>query len=268
MSRLRGRWIAQPWGRQRIWEAGGGAPVLAIHGLGGSGRYFERLAERAGGRFHLIAPDLAGFGSSDKPDIAYDRAGHLESLDAIVHDVAEPIVVVGHSLGGLFAALWTARRGPGRVAALAILCAPFPSADGSRVWVQEPKLPPAARIAAPLLRTVVRVLAVPVGVARGYPAAVASDYARQTLRSRGGTMWSALYDPSVLGDLECMRALDGRLPILVEHADHDRTVRLDAHARWVELLPGSEHRIVTGGHQAQLERRFRELAAWIGAVGR
>ncbi|MEX2420773.1 MAG: alpha/beta hydrolase, partial [Actinomycetota bacterium] len=258
MSRLDGRWLAHPWGRQRAWEAGDGRPVLAIHGLGGSGRYFERLGEHATGRFHLIAPDLAGFGASDKPDIPYDRGGHLENLDAVVRDVDEPIVVVGHSLGGVFAALWTARD-PSRVAALAILCAPFPSADGSQVWVGEPELPRAARIAAPVLRTIVRALAVPVGMARGYPAAVASDYGRQTFRSRGGTMWSALYDPSVLEDLEGVRALDGRLPTLIEHAEDDRTVRLDAHLKWVNLLPGAEHRIIAGGHQVQLQDRFTQL---------
>ena len=265
MSRLRGRWISQEWGRQRVWEAGEGPAVLAIHGLGGSGRYFERLGEHALGRFHLIAPDLAGFGNSDKPDISYDRGGHLEDLDAVVRDVAEPIVVVGHSLGGLFAALWTTRD-PSRVAALAILCAPFPAADGRQVWIQEPVLPPAARIAAPFLRTIVRALAVPVGMARGYPAAVASDYARQTMRSRGRTMWSALYDPSVLDDLERVRMLDEQLPVLIEHAEDDRTVRLDARARWKELLPGAEHRLVPGGHQIQLQDRFVQLRSWIDRV--
>ncbi len=265
MSALRGRWLTQTWGRQRVWEAGDGPAVLAIHGLGGSGRYFERLAEHAPGRFHLVAPDLAGFGSSDKPEIAYDRAGHLEDLDAVVRDVGEPIVVVGHSLGGVFAALWAARD-PSRAAAYAILCAPYPSPDRNQVWAQEPEIPRAARIAAPVLQTVVRALSIPIGVARSFSVAISADYARQTLRSRSGTMWSALHDPSVLDDLERVRELDGRVPMLIEHAEDDRTVRPDAHAKWVKLLPSSDHRVVGGGHQVQLHERFASLASWIGRV--
>ncbi|HEY7660428.1 MAG TPA: alpha/beta hydrolase [Actinomycetota bacterium] len=265
MTRLEGRWLERPWGRERVWEAGDGAPVLAIHGLGGSGRYFERFAERVRGH-RVVAPDLAGFGWSDKPDIAYERSDHLESLDAAVNGLDGPIVVVGHSLGGLFAALWAARD-PGRVAALAILCAPFPAADGTQVWVREPMLPAAARVAGPALRTLARAIAVPVGIARGYPASVAADYARQTFRSRGRTMWSALYDPSVLDDLERIRGIDGAMPILVEHAEQDQTVRVDAHAKWTDLLPSAERRIVSGGHQVQLHEGFASLAGWIERAG-
>jgi 3-oxoadipate enol-lactonase len=42
----------------RVWEAGRGQPILLVHGLGGSGRYFERLAARLDGRFRVVAPDL------------------------------------------------------------------------------------------------------------------------------------------------------------------------------------------------------------------
>ena len=111
-----------------------------------------------------------------------------------------------------------------------------------------------------------RVLAIPIGVARGYPPAVAADYARQTFRGRGRTMWSALYDTSVLQELEMVHALDGSLPILVEHADEDRTVPLSAHTKWSELLPSAEHRIVHGGHQVQLHQRFAPLAEWLGRL--
>ncbi len=32
--RLHGRWVERPWGRQRVWEAGTGMTLLALHGLG------------------------------------------------------------------------------------------------------------------------------------------------------------------------------------------------------------------------------------------
>ena len=268
MTRLCGRWLERPWGRMRVWEAGRGDPILFVHGLGGSGRYFDRLAGRLGERVRIVAPDLAGFGSSDKPKLGYERTAHLEDLDAVAERFGDRAsIVAGHSLGGLFAALWAARR-PERLRALAIVAAPYPSPDERAVWTHEPELPAAARITMPLAAGAVRLLAVPVGVARRYPPAVAFDYARQTVRSRNRTMRSALYDPSVAADLEGVRALDSRFPILVEHARDDRTVGLDAQERWHALLPNAEHRVVTGGHQAQLHDGFRSLATWItGATG-
>jgi pimeloyl-ACP methyl ester carboxylesterase len=268
VTSLRGRWLERPWGRMRVWEAGRGEPILLVHGLGGSGRYFERLAARLDGRFLVVAPDLAGFGSSDKPKLGYDRAAHLEDLDAVARGFGDRApVVAGHSLGGLFAALWAARR-PGTVRALAIVAAPYPSPDEHVVWTHEPEVPAAARVTVPLAAAAVRLLAVPIGVARRYPPAVAFDYARQTVRSRNRTMRSVLYDPTVAADLEGVRALDGRFPILLEHARDDRTVGLDAHERWRALLPNAEHRAVAGGHQVQLHEGFRALAGWVDGVTR
>ena len=249
----------------RVWEAGDGEPLLLLHGLGGSGRYFERVASRVDGRFRIVAPDLAGFGHSDEPDLDYGRAGHLDDLDAVMSDIGTRVVVAGHSLGGVFSALWVARR-PEAVRALAIVAAPYPSPDASKVWIEEPAPPPASRITMPLVAAAVRVLAVPVGVAKRFPPAVAADYARQSLRARNRTMRSALYDPAVAEDLEQVRALDGRFPTLVEHARDDRTVRFDAHERWSALLPSAERRVVEGGHQVQLRSGFRSLAEWLSAL--
>jgi pimeloyl-ACP methyl ester carboxylesterase len=82
-------------------EAGTGAPILLLHGLGGTGAYWEptlRLLER---RARMIALDLPGFGESDAPpggfalDSASDRLA--EALGALG---GAPAVVCGHSLGG------------------------------------------------------------------------------------------------------------------------------------------------------------------------
>lgn len=268
MIALSGRRIQRPWGRMRVWEAGSGEPLLMIHGLGGSGRYFDRLAARVSDRFRVVAPDLAGFGTSDKPDVAYDREMHLDDLDAVCEELElnGPTIVAGHSLGGLFAALWAARR-PDSVRGLCSMSAPYPSPDEHEVWVEEPKPPPGAKIALPIVATAVRVLAVPVGVARGYPPAIASDYARQSFRGRSRTMRSALYDPTIAAELERVRALDGRFPVLIEHALEDRIVRLDAHEHWRALLPSAEHHVVAGDHQVQLHSRFETLAAWLDRLG-
>jgi pimeloyl-ACP methyl ester carboxylesterase len=89
VTRLRGRDVRRPWGRMRVWEGGSGTPLLAVHGLGGSGRYFQRLASLVGDRFAVVAPDLAGFGASDKPGgESYDRAFHHANLDAALESAS------------------------------------------------------------------------------------------------------------------------------------------------------------------------------------
>ncbi|MEX0984551.1 MAG: alpha/beta fold hydrolase [Actinomycetota bacterium] len=81
---MRARRLDMPWGRLRLWEAGEGpTTILAVHGLGGSGRYWDGLAEAVGPGFRVIAPDLGGFGGSSEPREAADRAFHLEALDAV-----------------------------------------------------------------------------------------------------------------------------------------------------------------------------------------
>jgi pimeloyl-ACP methyl ester carboxylesterase len=52
--------------------------------------------------FHVIAPDMPGYGRSDKPDVTYDCEwinGTLIGLvDALGHD---RVVIAGHDWGGL-----------------------------------------------------------------------------------------------------------------------------------------------------------------------
>ncbi|MGH8925774.1 MAG: alpha/beta fold hydrolase [Acidimicrobiia bacterium] len=57
--------------------------LISLHGLGGSGRYWHRLARHLDDRWSLVAPDLAGFGRSDKPVLRYERAFHLSTIDEV-----------------------------------------------------------------------------------------------------------------------------------------------------------------------------------------
>lgn len=261
---VRIRWISveQPWGRMRVWVGGAGPALLAIHGLGGSGRYWERLTARIGAHATVVAPDLAGFGGSDKPRVRYDRDLHLRSLDRVLEelDLAEPLAVVGHSLGGVLAALWTARH-PERVRALALLAAPFPTGRAPAWAGMRP--PVVLRATARAIRAVWPLVGLPIGLARGYPAGLVLDYGRQRLEGRTGTTASVLWDPRVLEELEALREL-GHLRVLVAGARDDRTVSVADVDRWAELIPGAERLVLPeGGHQFPLRTGHGDLAAWL-----
>lgn len=256
--------IELPWGRVRVWRGGRGPVLLAIHGLGGSGRYWQGLEDLAGDRFTIVAPDLPGFGSSDKPKRVYDRPFLLDALDAVTRDL-DRVVVVGHSLGGVLGFLWAARH-PGRVRALSLNASPFPQPrpdwDPAR-WVGARRLAPAvvggaARVTWPLL-------SLPAQAFSRYPGAVVRDYGRQTMRSRAWTLWSLWADPDLQEEVpEAAARLDHSTPILLLHAADDRSVRPVAMQGWAETLPQARRELLPdGGHQFLLHRRFAPLGPWL-----
>src|SRR5438105_709938 len=66
-GRLRFRSLETASMRISIMEAGSGAPILAIHGLGATKGSFLPTVAALAPRFRVIALDLPGFGDSDKP---------------------------------------------------------------------------------------------------------------------------------------------------------------------------------------------------------
>jgi 2-hydroxymuconate-semialdehyde hydrolase len=54
-------------------SAGSGPPVVCLHGAGaGAVTWYPSISALAE-HFHVIAPDIVGYGESDKPNAAYDR---------------------------------------------------------------------------------------------------------------------------------------------------------------------------------------------------
>jgi len=101
-------------------DASPNAPVLLlIHGLGESGLCFEHLLDHPGTHpWHLLIPDLPGYGRSPAPDRPPTLAGQADHLAAWLHSTGRgPLVVVGHSMGGV-TGLLLCERHPHLAAAL------------------------------------------------------------------------------------------------------------------------------------------------------
>jgi pimeloyl-ACP methyl ester carboxylesterase len=103
--------------RIRWFEGGDGPPLLLVHGFGGAAWNFSELAPLLVGR-RLIVPDLPGHGASS-PLPAPSLAGFADLVAAIL---AEPVDVVGHSLGGVVS-LRLAERHPTLVRRLVLAAA-------------------------------------------------------------------------------------------------------------------------------------------------
>ena len=82
-------------------RTGAGTPLLLLHGWPEFWLTWKPVMERLADRFTLLAPDLRGFGDSDKPDGPFGPDQHaadmLALLDALKIDRAG---VVGHDVGG------------------------------------------------------------------------------------------------------------------------------------------------------------------------
>jgi pimeloyl-ACP methyl ester carboxylesterase len=251
--------VRLPWGRLTVYVAGDGPPLLLLHGLGGSGRYWAGLTPHLAATRTLIAPDLAGFGRSDKPSLDYSRAFHLDSLDALLTAlrVDTRLAVAGHSMGGVLAALFAARHLE-RIESLALAAAPFP-----RLQTHPSRLP-AGFIGRAFYRFVQQNLPLvsPLVRSQTYPREVVADYLRHTRASYRLTSHSLIWDVGVIDELDGLRSCDSLRELLIYSAE-DRTIASDSLQCWQRVLPGAEALLVAGGHQLLLRGGFADLAQWV-----
>jgi len=101
--------------------AGSGPPVVLVHGLAVSSRYFAPLIRELARTRTVFAPDLPGFGRSATPPRPLDIPELADALDEWI-DVAgiAPAPLVANSLGCQIAVDLAVRR-PGRVSRLVLL---------------------------------------------------------------------------------------------------------------------------------------------------
>lgn len=85
----------------RYVDKGDGPPVVLVHGLLGSHESWAGQIERLSTKYRVIAPDLFGHGSSDKPSGDYSLSSHAATIrDLLDHLDITSAPMVGHSLGG------------------------------------------------------------------------------------------------------------------------------------------------------------------------
>ena len=99
-------------------RTGQGRPLLLLHGWPEFWLTFEPVMTRLADRFTLYAPDLRGFGDSDKPGEPHGPDQHAADMLALIDALGlKQTGIVGHDVGGgLMQPL--ARQAPQRIAGL------------------------------------------------------------------------------------------------------------------------------------------------------
>ena len=116
-------WCSVGGVRTRYRAAGEAGPaVVLLHGIGRALEDWSETVDALAAEHRVVAPDLVGFGYTDKPKGPYT----LESLTRFVGDFLdalgekEPVVLVGNSLGGAVAQAFAAAQ-PERVRRLVLV---------------------------------------------------------------------------------------------------------------------------------------------------
>ncbi len=95
-----------------IWEAGKEnlQTLVLVHGTGEeASRCWHDLIGLLAPRFHVVTFDLPGFGRSDKTNTLYSPERYDQFLNWIIKENStEPVILLGHSLGGALALRYAA----------------------------------------------------------------------------------------------------------------------------------------------------------------
>ncbi|MDD5302551.1 MAG: alpha/beta fold hydrolase [Elusimicrobia bacterium] len=111
--------------KTHVVRAGQGEPVILLHGLGASSYSWRYAVPELARYYDVFAPDLPGFGRTDKPwDFDYSVHGlHSWIIKFMDHHGIRSARFAGNSMGGVLS-LWTAMRAPARVERMALLGTP------------------------------------------------------------------------------------------------------------------------------------------------
>jgi pimeloyl-ACP methyl ester carboxylesterase len=238
-------------------EAGSGEPVIMLHGSGPGVSALANWQRNIGAlsqRFHVLAPDLVGFGATERPDdIVYSLPTWTDHVWAFLDaNGIEKTAIVGNSLGGRIA-LQMATDRPDRITKMVLMGAPGVGMTLTEGLAALRAYQPSHDAMRDLLRNYFAVDPTMITdelVAIRYQASIA-DGAYEAYR----TMF---FDPrhagSELGITEDeVRAIT--TPTLLIHGREDKVVPMHVSVTMLGLLPHADLHVFSAcGHWTQIER--------------
>jgi triacylglycerol lipase len=102
-------------------DVGSGDPVVLIHGLSATHRYWSQNIRHLSHKRRVLAIDLPGFGRSEKPDLSYSTEFFVDTLARFLDEKSlSRASLVGNSMGGHIAMAFALAH-PGRVDKLVLV---------------------------------------------------------------------------------------------------------------------------------------------------
>jgi 2-hydroxymuconate-semialdehyde hydrolase/2-hydroxy-6-oxo-octa-2,4-dienoate hydrolase len=246
--------------------AGSGEPVIMLHGSGpgvSALANWQHNIPTLAQRFHVLAPDIVGFGATERPhDIIYSLRTWTDHVWAFLdaHDI-QKTAIVGNSLGGRIA-LQMATDGPDRITKMALMGAPGVGMTLTDGLAALRSYEPSHVAMRDLLRNYFAV----------DPAMITDElvevrYAASIANGAYEAYRAMFFDPrhagSELGITEDeVRAIT--TPALLIHGREDKVVPVQVSVTMLGLLPNADLHVFSAcGHWTQIERadEFSALVA-------
>ncbi len=240
----------------RVWRKGSGGTLVFLHGIQqqmGDAPFLRSLAERV----HVVAPEHPGFGETGGFDRLHDLTDlvlhYRRVLEAVAGD--RPVTLIGHSLGGMFAAEIAAFC-PDLVDRLVLV-------NSYGLWLDEAPMPDYFVMQKSQLDAALWATREPVRLAqlKAQVPPETDDNLAQNTATATKFIWP-LPDRGLARRLRHIKA-----PTLVIHGTEDGLIPL-AHARALaSAIPGAELRtIAKAGHYPMIEAEPAFMAALDGFV--
>ena len=82
-------------------DKGSGELVVLLHGWGSNIELFENMSELLARKYHVVAPDMPGFGLSDEPKEPWRVDDYVDFVLKFLEPFApKKVTFLGHSFGG------------------------------------------------------------------------------------------------------------------------------------------------------------------------
>lgn len=250
---------------------GTGPTVVFLHGIPGSAETWRSVASSLTDRFHVVVPDLRGFGHSAPPTDDYYLDAQADAVAALLAGLGvEDCSLVAHDFGGPVA-VTLLQRAPDRHVSRLVLSATNLFTDTH--------VPPPLRLAGvPLLGDLVFRLFVGnrLGLRLLYRQAVVRretfrwrDFRRHLTRS-GVSFTRRIFQRSLAdlpGNYGAVEASLATLdcPVLVLWGDEDPFFAVAVGERTADAIPDADLQVVTGTGHFVPEECPDEVAAAVGA---
>ena len=229
---------------------GEGRPVVLLHGWPLSGDTFDdlgiALAERG---FRAIIPDRRGFGRSGQPWSGHDYDTYADDVAAVLEHcgIAEPVALVGFSMGGGEVARFLTKQGKRRVSAAVLISSIVPymlqtedNPHGVPQSIFDQMTEGMKKDRAAFMASFAKDFFGQGLIDRPVSEAVLDDFWRQAMLASQRSTLGAAQAFATTDFRPDLKSFDG-VPTLVIHGTSDRTVPIDATGRVVaERVPGAK----------------------------
>lgn len=249
-------------------EGGHGEPVVLVHGFGASADSWNRFAKPLTKRYHVIAPDLPGWGASTRLEAAsYGYPAQVERLHQFLLQLKLGRVhLVGHSMGGFISSAYAARY-PEEVITLGLIAPhgmvePEPSELAQSVAKGDNWL--VASSHQEFDRLLNNVFAKRPYTPKSVLRYLANHSIRNSAKSRQIFEEMQTNDPLLAERLPKIVA-----PTLIVWGDQDRVLHVSSADLFRQGIKNSEVMLIPGsGHMPLMENARQCATAWLAFVGK